>query len=132
MIFISVSLTAQLTSPPSQVGIMKFDNVIYTVGYNNLSYKSTGKFICERSGLYLISPSIISRKNNARYYLYLNDKAILNTYISYNSDNPSATEITGMIVLTLQLNPNDSVWVKNDVTAISIGLWSTFTIVKVK
>ncbi|XP_063448326.1 uncharacterized protein LOC134727861 [Mytilus trossulus] len=128
-----VALTAQLTSTPSSNGIMKFDNVIFSVGYNNLqSYKSTGKFICERSGLYLISASIVSSKNNGHFYLYLNNNAITATYISYDDNNPSTTQNTGTIVLTLQLDPNDSVWVKNGITSINTGKWSTLTVVKVR
>ncbi|VDI69229.1 Hypothetical predicted protein [Mytilus galloprovincialis] len=116
-----VALTAQFASAPSTNGIMKFDNVIVSVGYNNLSvYKSTGKFVCERSGLYLISASISSGVNNARYYLYLNNKRITTTMLSYSSNSPSPTMHTGTIVLVLQLHPNDSVWVKNGGTSIYI------------
>ncbi|CAC5384104.1 unnamed protein product [Mytilus coruscus] len=98
-----VALTAQLTSSPSSTGIMKF--VIFSVSYNNLpAYKSTGKFICERSGLYLISASIVSNVNNANYYLYLNNTAVTNTFISYDSKNPYFTTHTGTIVLALQLH----------------------------
>ncbi|CAC5407927.1 unnamed protein product [Mytilus coruscus] len=129
-----VALTAHITSEPGSQGIMKFDNVIFSVGYNNLSaYKSTGKFICERSGLYLISASIVAEANNGYYSVYLNNNVITYKYISYNNNNPSSTRNTGTIVLALQLHPNDSVWVKNTgSTRISIGNWSTLTIVKVK
>lgn len=112
--FVSVALTAQLTSNPTLVGIMKFDNVILSVGYNNLpAYKSSGKFICERNGLYLISASIASGANNAQYYLYLNNDMIASTYISGSTNYPSTTWNTGTIVLALQLRHSDSVYVKN-------------------
>lgn len=134
--FVSVALTSQLTSSPSTDGILKFNNVIFSVGYNNLqSYKSTGKFFCERSGLYLISASIVAEHNDAYYYLYLNNNAITSTYISYDANNPLTTVNTGTIVLTLQLHANDSVWVKNDASSMSIvynGKWSTLTVVKVR
>lgn len=109
-----VALTAQLTSRPTSRGIMKFDNVIFSVGFNNLpAYKSTGKFNCEKSGLYLITASILAEVNHAYYQLYLNNNAISSTFISYNHKNPSGIGYTGTIVLALQLRPNDSVWVKN-------------------
>ncbi|CAC5384105.1 unnamed protein product [Mytilus coruscus] len=128
-----VALTAQLTSGKASYGILKFDNVIFSVGYNNLpAYKSTGKFVCEKTGLYLIFASISSSKNNAYYNLYLNNNVITSTYINYDSNSPSTTWSTGTIVLTLHLRHSDSVWVNNGPTSIYTGKWSTLTIVKVK
>lgn len=128
-----MALTAQLTSSPSANGIIKFNNVLFSVGYNNLpGYKSSGKFICEKSGIYVISASILSNVNGATFYLHLNNNAITSTYISYDSNHPSRVEHTGTIVLALQLHPNDSVWVKNGGARISASRWSTLSIVKVK
>ncbi|XP_071181355.1 uncharacterized protein [Mytilus edulis] len=129
-------MTAQPTSSRTMSGIIKFDIVKFSVGINNMSaYKSTGKFICEKAGLYLISVSIRSKTNDAQYYVYHNDMnaaAISDTEIGYNSHGGSMA-LTGIIVHALQLHPNDSVWVYCPGTYCIEGQpWSTLTIIKLK
>ncbi|XP_063448449.1 interaptin-like [Mytilus trossulus] len=127
-----VFMTAHPTSGTSSPGILKFDNVKFSVGMSNLSsYKSTGKYICEKAGLYLISASIHTNTNNGYFYMYLNGKQVSNTMISYNNNNPSLMQFTGTVLLALQLRANDSMWVYSSANVQS-GLWSTLTILKVK
>lgn len=129
--YFSVATTAHLTSTTSTGDILKFDDVKLSVGISNLSeYKSTGKFICEGKGLYMISSSIRSNTNGAEYYIYLNIKQISLTKIGQNYPS-STTYHTGTVVLALQLLPSDSVWVQNPGYSIQGGLWCTLTIVKV-
>lgn len=131
----SVAITAQLTSSDTSAGaILKFDDVKLSVGISNHSeYKRTGKFICERNGLYMISASITSDKTGAYYTIYLNGKPMSETYIVHNSNNPSIMRYNGAVVLALQLSSNDSVWVyKSGSSTAYGGLWSTLTIVKIK
>lgn len=129
-----VAMTAQLkSSSPKTSGILKFDNVRFSIGISNLAaYKSTGKFVCERKGLYMISSSIMAKRNGASYYIYLNGQEMSETYISYATSNPSDIYHTGTVVFTLQLLPNDSVWIHNPGYEMSGALHSTLTIVKVK
>lgn len=45
----SVAMTAHLTSGTSANRIMKFGDVKFSIGINDLAaYKSTGKFVCEK------------------------------------------------------------------------------------
>lgn len=132
--FISVAMTAHSSSSLTKYGIIKFDNIAFSVGmYNQSTYKSTGKFVCESQGLYIFSVSIYSSTNGAYFSIYLNGNRISHTWIGYNSNNPSSMRYTGTAVHSLQLNLNDSVWVYYDGTYhVESGVWSTFTIAKIK
>ncbi|CAG2221557.1 unnamed protein product [Mytilus edulis] len=129
-----VFMTAHTTSGTSSPGILKFDNVKFSVGMSNLSsYKSTGKYICEKAGLYLISASIRTNTNNGYFDMYLNGNKISSTVISYNHNNPTYMYFTGTVVQAIQLRANDSMWVYSPNSAmVQSGLWSTLTILKVK
>lgn len=126
-------MTAHPLTSNTNGGIIKFEDITFSVGINNLAlYKGTGKFTCEKGGLYLISVSIFSTTNNAAYYIYLNGNVISYTRIAYLSSRPSM-EHTGTAVVALQLRHNDSVWVYYPTTYhIQGSLWSTFTIIKLK
>lgn len=129
-----VAMTAHPSSSPTKSGIIKFDNVAFSVGIANLSaFKSSGKFVCEKEGLYLFSVSVYSNTNDAFFNIYLNGKRISYTYIGYNSNNPSSMGNTGAAVHALQLRLNDSVWVTYP-GAYYVGSsdGSTFTIAKIK
>lgn len=130
-IFISVVMTAHPSSTSTTAGIIKFDNVAFSVGIANLSaFKSSGKFVCKKEGLYLFSVSIYSSSNDAHFYMYLNDNMISGTWIGHN---PSQMQNTGTVVHALQLHLYDSVWVNNPSTYyVEGGLWSTLTIAKIK
>ncbi|CAC5389014.1 TRIP11 [Mytilus coruscus] len=129
-----VAMSAHPASDTFSSGIVKFNDVQFSIGINNLStYKSTGKFVIEREGLYLISSSIFSGTNGAYYYIYLNGDQISYTSIGNDSNNPSLMQHTGTLVVARQLRSNDSVWVniRSGIT-IPAGHSSTFTIVKIK
>ncbi|VDH98356.1 Hypothetical predicted protein [Mytilus galloprovincialis] len=111
--------------------IMKFGDVKLSVGITNLSaYKTTGKFTCEHEGLYILSASVMSYTDNARYFIYLNGNTISETYISQNRNNEV---YTGAATVTLEINPNDKVWLYADGSwYLSGGLLSRLTIIKIK
>ncbi|XP_071181361.1 uncharacterized protein [Mytilus edulis] len=128
-----VSITAHPLSSPTKAGIIKFDDVAFSAGIKNLTtYKSSGKFICEKEGLYLISVSIRSLSNGAYFVIYQNSGLISYTEIGYNSDGGSMAH-TGTVILALQVHLNDSVWVYfPGAYRIKGGRWSTLTIIKLR
>lgn len=129
-----MTITAHPSITSNGPGIIKFDNVTFVVGITNQSaYRRSGKFVCEKEGLYLISASIYSETNNAHYYIKLNGDIMSKTWIGYSSSPASLLQHTGTVVLALQLRPKDSVWVYcNGKFNIQAGLWSSLTIVKVR
>ncbi|VDI22603.1 Hypothetical predicted protein [Mytilus galloprovincialis] len=126
-----------LTSHPTSGGtvkagnIIKFNDVKFSVGINNLStYKSSGKFVCESSGLYLMSVSIASYKNgNPQYGIILNGNFISLTEGGYQS---GANWRTATSVVSRYLYVNDTIWVyaRTDIY-IAASIWSQFTILKI-
>ncbi|XP_063448277.1 uncharacterized protein LOC134727815 [Mytilus trossulus] len=129
-----VAMTAHISSASTLSGIIKFDNVIFSVGINNLpSFKSTGKFVVEKEGLYTISVAIFSDTNGAQYKIYLNDNVISYTSIAYNSSPDTEMVHTGTVVVVRQLRPNDSLWVYFPGNYFVYGGFSSIlTIVKIK
>ncbi|CAC5421365.1 unnamed protein product [Mytilus coruscus] len=127
-----VAMTAHPSSnAPVTNTIMKFDDVKYSVGITNLStYRSTGKFTCEHEGLYLISASVMSPNNNARYDIVLNGDRISQTYIGQHT---GSNAFTGAVTVTRKLNPNDQVWLYTEGSWLLYdNLYSKFTIIKIK
>ncbi|VDI23358.1 Hypothetical predicted protein [Mytilus galloprovincialis] len=129
-----VAMTAHPSSNSNKAGIIKFDNVAFSVGIKNLTaFKNSGKFVCEKEGLYILSVKIYSNTNGAHFYISLNGNTISYTKISFNGNHPSAMENTSTAVLTVQLRLNDSVWVFYPrASHVAGSAWSTFTIVKIK
>ncbi|XP_076071312.1 uncharacterized protein LOC143042745 isoform X8 [Mytilus galloprovincialis] len=124
-----------MTAHPSSGGtrsntILKFDDVRYSEGITNLSsYKTTGKFTCEREGLYLISASVMSYTSGANYYIKLNGNDISLTYIGSNGGQ----EFTGAVSVTRKLNKNDQVWLyASGSWYLYRGVYSKLTIIKIK
>ncbi|CAC5421362.1 unnamed protein product [Mytilus coruscus] len=111
--------------------IMKFDDVKYSVGVSKLStYMTTGKFACEHEGLYLISASVMSHTNSARYYIVLNGDNISQTYIGQQS---GSTVFTGAVTVTRELNLHDKVWLYAEGSwYLYNGLFSKLTVIKIK
>lgn len=113
----------------SSGSVLKFVVDQFSVGISNLSaVNNTGKFVCEKSGIYMVSVSIMSNTNTARFYIYLNGNRISSTYIGQHS----GWWHTGTVVIARQLQIGDSLWVQTNGIHINQGLDSSFTIVKVK
>lgn len=113
-------MTTYLTYSTSSVGILKFDDVRFSVGIRHLSaYINTGKFVFSKKGLYLISSSIMSTTNSAEYYVRMNGKVISTTKIWYKSNSPTM-QVTGSVVIALQLLPNDVVSIYNLLTILHL------------
>lgn len=108
-------------------GVMKFNSVNFNVGFNNIStFVDTGKLVIEKSGLYMISVSVISDTNGAEFYMYKNGQLQSLTRISDGHWN------TGTHVLALQLHNGDNIWVNTNFIHVSTGSYNSFSIIKVK
>lgn len=128
--FISVSMTACVKSMHywSSYQVVKFDEIELRYGVNNLnSFTSTGKFVAEMEGLYIVSVWIMSSSRESEIGIYHNDKLITRTYI--NGDNGAWHSACGIVAIELQIN--DTVWI-GTLHSMTIYDRSCFTIVKVK
>ena len=109
---------------------MKFNVIETQVGITKLSeFRSSGKFICEKKGLYLISVYMYSDTNGAQYYIYKNRHIVSKLYIGTHSIGWAHTG-TGVVSVDLQVG--DAVWIKVPLS-LSVGIqYSCLTIVKIK
>ncbi|VDI69474.1 Hypothetical predicted protein, partial [Mytilus galloprovincialis] len=101
-----VSLLALSQQTSSMTGIIKFNDVKFSIGFNNLAtFTNTGKIICEKSGLYMITVSIISSTTSTEFKIVLNG-----IMITRNRFVDGGQWHTGTTALVLQLHVGDKVW----------------------
>ncbi|CAG2212279.1 unnamed protein product [Mytilus edulis] len=60
--------------------VVHFPNIQTNIGITNLSYKSTGKFVCTVAGLYHVSAVMMSNTDGQSYYIYKNSDRMIRTY----------------------------------------------------
>lgn len=127
MVFFSVALMSYLPGGDHTVtGILKFSDVKFSVGLIDLeTYKSTGKFECEMSGIYLVSASIIGNTRHANLYINLNGNRISYTRVNEKMWN------TGTATLAVKLLTNDKLWIEVESMTISGNKYAVFSIIKV-
>ena len=111
LFFFLVALTAYYTrggvTNHSEVLGVKFNQVTLNVGIKNIdSFKSSGKFICEIPGLYLISTSIMAATTDTDFYVFRNNEMIAQGAMGYEA------WFTSSAVVILHLSVNDSIWVR--------------------
>ncbi|CAC5421369.1 unnamed protein product [Mytilus coruscus] len=114
---------------PLVTGIIKFNDVKYSVGFNNLAtFTNTGKIVCEKSGLYMITVSIISSTTASQFNIVLNSKMITgNRFVD------GVQWHTGTSGMVLQLHTGDNIWVETDkVLSVSGRSYNSFSIIKIK
>ena len=88
---------------------------------------STGKFISEKTGLYLISVSIASSTAGARYFVIQDGAPVSYSFVS--SDNSTDS---GTVVTAIELQANNTVWIEaQDSLDLYFG-WSCLTIVRLQ
>lgn len=112
--------------------VIKFDNVVTQTGLNGISeFKTTGKFTCEKAGLYLISVHIASSVSGAAYHIKQNNVLLSHVYVG---DHPSYDwSYTGTGTVTVQLQSGDLVWVQAGSSFYVYGGWySCMSFVKIK
>ncbi|VDI63477.1 Hypothetical predicted protein [Mytilus galloprovincialis] len=128
-----VAMTAFVSSGSTlqaAASAVQFSRIFFSVGISNLTlYKTSGKFKCEKRGLYTISVTITMSGNTGEFYIFVNGKKITSSY-KYQSTSWWHSSST---TISLQLQVNDSVWIQtNNVMNVRGESYSHFTIVKVK
>ena len=98
---------------------------------NNLStFKNTGKFVCEKSGLYLVAVHIYSTTNSAVSYIYKNGNIVSRLFIGRFSGSFGNT---GTGVVSLGLQTGDVVWIQASSSMyVHNNQYSCLTIIKLK
>ncbi|CAG2228743.1 unnamed protein product [Mytilus edulis] len=122
--FVSTYLSVSIGS------VVKFSDVKFSEGMGDLStFKSTGKFKCERSGLYILSVTLEFDVNGSEFYINVNGKVFTKNY----KQQQSGWWHSSSAVIAIELNTNDTVWVQVGVKATHVrdGLHSRFTIIKI-
>ncbi|XP_071127419.1 uncharacterized protein [Mytilus edulis] len=122
--FVSTYLSVSIGS------VVKFSDVKFSEGMGDLStFKSTGKFKCERSGLYILSVTLEFDVNGSEFYINVNGKVFTKNY----KKQQSGWWHSSSAVIAIELNTNDTVWVQVGVKATHVrdGLHSRFTIIKI-
>lgn len=112
--------------------VLKFDDIRTQTGIINISsFKSSGKFTCQKEGLYLISSWVVSDTDYATFGVYRSSNKLAQVYITFDSRDSSAG--TGTAVVSVELQVADTVYVKteNDMRTFS-DMRSCLTIVKLK
>ena len=56
---------------------VRFNDIKLQIGINDLSsFRNDGRFICEKSGLYIISTSIMSTTSDAEFSIFVNNDEV--------------------------------------------------------
>lgn len=129
---LSVAMTASIsTSVLMSVGsVVKFSDIKFSSGVGDLStFKSTGKFKCEKSGLYIVSVSIEMDYNGSQFHIFVNGKIFSKT----SKYQQSSWWLSVSAVITIELNMNDTVWVQIGVVHANVRAdsFSRFSIIKI-
>ncbi|CAC5411880.1 unnamed protein product [Mytilus coruscus] len=108
-------------------GVVTFSDVEFSVGINNISaYKTSGIFICESSGVYLVSVSTLSPLADRNIRVVLNGN-----HISYTRVSDGQWQ-TGTTAVAVQLLNKDKLWIEADSMLVAPRPYTFFSIVKVQ
>ena len=92
-----------------------FNNIGQQIGKTNVTnFRTNGRFICERSGIYLVSVSIMANDNgnDAEFFIRKNNQTIAHVDIGEHSGYN--WWYSGTAVVAEHLEVNDSIWVDID------------------
>lgn len=132
-LLVSVAMTAFVPSPIKTYSIgsvVKFSDVKFNVGIDTLSsFKNTGKFVCEKNGLYIVSSSMEIGSNEAEFHIYVNGKVFTKNY----KHDSSSWWHSSSVSIVIELKTNDTVWVQIGSAATNVrdDLHSRLTIIKI-
>ena len=109
---------------------VKFTDIMTSAGITNTaSFKSSGKFICEKPGLYYISGYIRSNTNSHAFFLKKNNEVVSR---SATTSWPSSVGYsTSSINAVVEVEVNDTVYIETR-GDIYVSSYSCLTIVKIK
>jgi hypothetical protein len=96
------SLSNGGTISPGTIAKFSITKTVYGISDIN-GYKTSGKFVCEVSGVYLFSVHIMSESNRAEYQMLKNNMILSYVYVIYTSQTSSHYN-TGTGVMAVQLN----------------------------
>lgn len=100
-----------------------------SLGINNIStFKSTGTFVCEKEGLYMIAATVSSKDSYANFCIRRYGTAISCAEIGKHSGDAWHS---GTSVIALHLQVNAQIYVDTGMT-VEYGQWTHFTIIKIK
>lgn len=108
--------------------VIRFNNVRSSIGITNISaFKSSGKFICEKEGLYLTAASVASSQSSS---FCINNG---NTRVSCTENGIFSGSYwhSGTSVAILHLKVNDNVHVVSSYV-VEASYWTQFTLIKIK
>ena len=112
--------------------IAKFHHTKTVYGISDINgFKTSGKFVCEASGVYLFSVHMMSSSNNAVYKMLKNNMILSYVYVIYTSDT-GLHHNTGTGVMAVQLNVGDTLYVKANSNMYIAGPYSCMTIIKIR
>ena len=112
---------------------IQFNNVHHSYGITNSTlskFKSTGRFVCEVEGLYLIASNIISGKSASWFKIMKNQAELSRTYIGDYGSGRSFHSGTGIAVVTLQVK--DTIYIEVGSTIVVSRSENTLIIIKIK
>lgn len=126
----SVALTACYDGGSLSDNIVKFSEILTNTGVNNIvSFKSTGKFVCEFPGLYFISANIRSNHDDFPYYLMKNSGVISRS--AFTAWPSSTGKTTTGISAAVDCQKNDVLYISIDSSYNLESTWSCFTVTKI-
>ena len=124
------SLSNGGTISPGTIAKFSITKTVYGISDIN-GYKTSGKFVCEVSGVYLFSVHIMSESNRAEYQMLKNNMILSYVYVIYTSQTSSHYN-TGTGVMAVQLNVGDTLYVKASTNMYIYSAYSCMTIIKIR
>lgn len=86
--------------------VIKFNDVKVSVGIIDIStFKSTGKFVCGKRGVYIVSPSMEMNLDNTEFYIYVNGKEFIKSSKHHNNGYLHSASV----LKAIDLNTNDTI-----------------------
>ncbi|CAC5421155.1 unnamed protein product [Mytilus coruscus] len=110
--------------------VLKFPDIKTSFGLSGLpTFSSSGKFTCEKNGLYLVSFTVMSCSNgDSAYDLYKNNILLMPYYVTQDDVCGS-----GSGTIFIRLNANDILYLKTSRSDMKVyDRWSSFSILKMK
>lgn len=135
LIVVSVALTTCVSSNIQTSGtvVLTFSDVKVFAGINSLAnFKTTGLFISEQSGLYLISVTIDSHTSGGSFSIYHNSAFVIHAYVYDKASGSNDADHSSTAVSAVFLNEGDTLSVKASGSLFVHSTYSCMTIIKIK